>query len=179
MEFAPSWWGHALTLFHNMLHRWPPSTKPAIAQLVEHLTVDCCRYQMVPGSIPGGQIFALTRRAGKRMSKRGLLGTVRSDLVQQKNVCVRKWWCRILKNGTKRLRWEMVVPNLKNNEKQRRCIHVKSSVFGNETQHLHFLLTKKSHGRSVGRSRSRSRSRQNTVVARVNGDLRSQQPFSG
>ena len=31
--------------------------KPAIAQLVEHLTVDCCRNQMVPGSIPGGRIL--------------------------------------------------------------------------------------------------------------------------
>ena len=31
---------------------------PAIAQLVEHLTVDCCSNQMVPGSIPGGRIFS-------------------------------------------------------------------------------------------------------------------------
>ena len=30
---------------------------PAIAQLVEHLTVDFSRNQMVPGSIPGGRIF--------------------------------------------------------------------------------------------------------------------------
>ena len=30
--------------------------KPAIAQLVEHLTVDMCRNQMVPGSIPGGRM---------------------------------------------------------------------------------------------------------------------------
>ena len=29
---------------------------PAIAQLVEHLTVEACRNQMVPGSIPGGRI---------------------------------------------------------------------------------------------------------------------------
>ena len=29
--------------------------KPAIAQLVEHLTVECCGNQMVPGSIPGGR----------------------------------------------------------------------------------------------------------------------------
>ena len=29
---------------------------PAIAQLVEHLTVDRCSNQMVPGSIPGGRI---------------------------------------------------------------------------------------------------------------------------
>ena len=31
---------------------------PAIAQLVEHLTVDHCSNQMVPGSIPGGRTFA-------------------------------------------------------------------------------------------------------------------------
>ena len=31
--------------------------KPAIAQLVEHLTVECCSNQMVPGSIPGGRTF--------------------------------------------------------------------------------------------------------------------------
>ena len=30
---------------------------PAIAQLVEHLTVECCSNQMVPGSIPGGRIY--------------------------------------------------------------------------------------------------------------------------
>ena len=34
------------------------SPSPAIAQLVEHLTVDLCSNQMVPGSIPGGRIFA-------------------------------------------------------------------------------------------------------------------------
>ena len=28
--------------------------KPAMAQLVEHPTVDVCSYQMVPGSSPGG-----------------------------------------------------------------------------------------------------------------------------
>ena len=31
---------------------------PAIAQLVEHLTVECCSNQMVPGSIPGGRILS-------------------------------------------------------------------------------------------------------------------------
>ena len=30
---------------------------PAIAQLAEHLTVDICSNQMVPGSIPGGRTF--------------------------------------------------------------------------------------------------------------------------
>ena len=34
-----------------------PMALPAIAQLVEHLTVECCSNQMVPGSIPGGRIF--------------------------------------------------------------------------------------------------------------------------
>jgi hypothetical protein len=44
-------------------HPGPPAlpailpVKPAIAQLVEHLTVECCSNQMVPGSIPGGRIF--------------------------------------------------------------------------------------------------------------------------
>ena len=32
-------------------------SSPAIAQLVEHLTVENCSNQMVPGSIPGGRIF--------------------------------------------------------------------------------------------------------------------------
>jgi hypothetical protein len=35
--------------------------KPAIAQLVEHLTVDICSDQMVPGSIPGGRTFFTAR----------------------------------------------------------------------------------------------------------------------
>ena len=33
------------------------ATRPAIARLVEHLTVDHCSNQMVPGSIPGGRTF--------------------------------------------------------------------------------------------------------------------------
>ena len=32
--------------------------QPAIAQLVEHLTVDGSRYEMVPGSIPGGRVLS-------------------------------------------------------------------------------------------------------------------------
>ena len=32
------------------------SGRPVIAQLVEHLTVESCRHQMVPGSIPGDRI---------------------------------------------------------------------------------------------------------------------------
>ena len=31
------------------------TTRPAIAQLVEHLAIECCRNQMVPGSILGGR----------------------------------------------------------------------------------------------------------------------------
>ena len=44
--------------------------KPAIAQLVEHLTVDLCSDQMVPDSIPGGRTLSFIpgvlrqRRAG-------------------------------------------------------------------------------------------------------------------
>ena len=38
-----------------LLAKW---ATPAIAQLVEHLTVDHCSNQMVPGSIPGGRTFA-------------------------------------------------------------------------------------------------------------------------
>ena len=34
-----------------------PPCNPAIAQLVEHLTVKDCRNQMVPGSIPGGRTY--------------------------------------------------------------------------------------------------------------------------
>ena len=41
----------------------PTKNSPFIAQLVEHLTVDLSRYQMVPGSIPGERIcFSKARR---------------------------------------------------------------------------------------------------------------------
>ena len=36
--------------------------RPAIAQLAEHLTVDTCSNQMVPGSIPGGRTSWHERR---------------------------------------------------------------------------------------------------------------------
>ena len=36
------------------------ANRPAIAQLVEHLTVECCSNQMVPGSIPGGRTLYRT-----------------------------------------------------------------------------------------------------------------------
>ena len=37
------------------------TSEPAIAQLVEHLTVDACRNQMVPGLIPGGRMTTACR----------------------------------------------------------------------------------------------------------------------
>ena len=58
--------------------------KPAIAQLVEHLTVVCSSNQMVPGSIPGGRSFTpdqlvqlsprinMSSRTGKVGSKPGI-----------------------------------------------------------------------------------------------------------
>ena len=43
-------------LFVTVSSLWIPT--PAIAQLVEHQTVDRCSHQMVPGSMPGGRTFA-------------------------------------------------------------------------------------------------------------------------
>ena len=43
---------------------------PVIAQLVEHLTVDLRRHQMVPGSIPGDRILLCTRARHPFASKR-------------------------------------------------------------------------------------------------------------
>jgi hypothetical protein len=42
--------------------------RPAIVQLVKHLTVECCSNQMVPGSIPGGRIWACARASPTRAS---------------------------------------------------------------------------------------------------------------
>ena len=45
-----------IPLHHVPVLAAPPTTPtPAIAQLVEHLTVEPCSNQMVPGSIPGGR----------------------------------------------------------------------------------------------------------------------------
>ena len=44
-------------LSNRQLHL--PVDIPAIAQLAEHLTVDTCSNQMVPGSIPGGRTFLI------------------------------------------------------------------------------------------------------------------------
>jgi hypothetical protein len=51
-------WARGLTPGHGADRRQgEPDVKPAIAQLAEHLTVECCSNQMVPGSIPGGRIY--------------------------------------------------------------------------------------------------------------------------
>ena len=46
-----------------------PKSKPAIAQLVEHLTVDCCSNQMVPGSIPGRRMHLRRTSARPRRGR--------------------------------------------------------------------------------------------------------------
>ena len=51
---------HTVSLFNSdlpIILLRATSVIPAIAQLVEHLTVDFSSDQMVPGSIPGGRIF--------------------------------------------------------------------------------------------------------------------------
>ena len=53
----------------------------AIAQLVEHLTVDCCSNQMVPGSIPGGRIFG--RGSAKSLVKKTTAKRIAICLVWQ------------------------------------------------------------------------------------------------
>ena len=45
---------------------WTSVHKPVIAQLVEHLTVDSCSHQMVPGSIPGDRISLQSNHILKR-----------------------------------------------------------------------------------------------------------------
>ena len=45
-------------------------TIPAIAQLAEHLTVDTCSNQMVPGSIPGGRTFLNTTQGARAATRR-------------------------------------------------------------------------------------------------------------
>ena len=49
--------GYICQQFSSELASCTTSSNPAIAQLVEHLTVDCCSHQMVTGSIPVGQIL--------------------------------------------------------------------------------------------------------------------------
>ena len=51
-----------------MVHEPRTTNKPAIAQLLEHLTVECCSNQMVPGSIPGGRIDPAWAEAQRLMS---------------------------------------------------------------------------------------------------------------
>ena len=50
--------GHAIIGINCCANASSIVARPAIAQLVEHLTVDRCSNQMVPGSIPGGRIDA-------------------------------------------------------------------------------------------------------------------------
>ena len=50
-----SWPSHVMLDASQRANTRTLSNKPAIAQLVEHLTVDRCSYQMVPGSIRGGR----------------------------------------------------------------------------------------------------------------------------
>ena len=57
----------------NVLNR-TSSDKPVIAQLVEHLTVDSCSNQMVPGSIPGDRISWRYCRTNKHEASIRMLG---------------------------------------------------------------------------------------------------------
>lgn len=50
-----NWPSHVMLAASQRANTRTLSNKPAIAQLVEHLTVDRRSYQMVPGSIPGGR----------------------------------------------------------------------------------------------------------------------------
>ena len=45
---------------YNMHAHSASKDKPSIAQLAEHLTVEYCSNQMVPGSIPGRRIFQVS-----------------------------------------------------------------------------------------------------------------------
>jgi hypothetical protein len=47
--------------------------EPAIAQLVEHLTVECCSNQMVPGSIPGGRTYCRNSAGCAQQTRQWLL----------------------------------------------------------------------------------------------------------
>ena len=53
---APLWHAVRILRFVPKVQSHGDHVMPAIAQLVEHLTVECCSNQMVPGSIPGGRI---------------------------------------------------------------------------------------------------------------------------
>ena len=55
-EISTSYCGHDSPGSNLACDTWGSAKRvPAIAQLVEHLTVERSRYQMVPGSIPGGR----------------------------------------------------------------------------------------------------------------------------
>ena len=59
-ELAPKKIGRAfrVLVMHLYCEFAKDLARPAIAQVVKHLTVDHCSNQMVPGSIPGGRTFA-------------------------------------------------------------------------------------------------------------------------
>ena len=59
------------------------SDKPAIAQLVEHLTVECCSNQMVPGSIPGGRILGKQLHDGEGSFVRAVVKACADSSVQK------------------------------------------------------------------------------------------------
>ena len=63
------------------------AVKPAIAQLVEHLTVDSCSNQMVPGSIPGGRIFQLSADAASQDTQMAHL-TMQSTTSEVLSQCI-------------------------------------------------------------------------------------------
>ena len=64
---------------------------PAIAQLVEHLTVDCCSHQMVPGSIPGGRISS----TGIFQPARGFIDYLTRPL----RISIQRLYSNIINNG--------------------------------------------------------------------------------
>ena len=58
---APPWHAVRMSRFAAKVEHRGDHVMPAIAQLVEHLTVECCSNQMVPCSIPGGRTFGKVR----------------------------------------------------------------------------------------------------------------------
>ena len=55
-------WQHTELLVWEQYYFVKVDIRPVIAQLVEHVTVESCRNQMVPGSIPGDRIFDYRQR---------------------------------------------------------------------------------------------------------------------
>ena len=69
--------GRQMTAPASLWRAWAPSRcsgchstlSPAIAQLAEHLTVDQCSNQMVPGSIPGDRNFTERMRVSPHFQR--------------------------------------------------------------------------------------------------------------